>query len=168
MWSGKIDEKTNDSRLTNYGQKRGNTCPMHPNVRKSKNSLSKKQKIDHARSSRGINFIDPKDKEFKDLMKTARRNLEILMPAAMPCETPTNKGSRETCRPVGEHKTKYACIVETDESLRNWMEGAPHRYYQDHIAGKGMNSLSHYNRVHKLIFMSEAMNIWDAKAAVQK
>ena len=36
--------------------------------------------------------------------------------------------------------TKYACIVEADESLRIRMEGAPRRYHEDHIAGKGMNS----------------------------
>ena len=48
------------------------------------------------------------------------------------------------------------------------MEGAPRRYHEDHIAGKGMNSLSHYNLVHKFILMPQAMKIPDAKAAVGK
>ena len=26
----------------------------------------------------------------------------------------------------------------------------PHRYHEDHIAAKGINSLSHYNLVHKI------------------
>ena len=32
-----------------------------------------KPKLDHARSLRGIYFVDPKDEEFKDNMKNARR-----------------------------------------------------------------------------------------------
>ena len=43
----------------------------------------------------------------------------------------------------------------------------PH-YHQDHIAGKGENSLQHYNLVHKFIPMPHAMNIPAAKAAVDK
>ena len=41
-------------------------------------------------------FVDPEDKEFKDIMKKARRKLEIPMPAAMPCETSLCRRSRET------------------------------------------------------------------------
>ena len=43
----------------------------------------------------------------------------------------------------------------------------PH-YHQDHIAGKGENSLQHYNLVHKFIPMSQAINIPPAKAAMDK
>ena len=48
------------------------------------------------------------------------------------------------------------------------MEGGPHRHHEDHIAGKGMTSLSHYILVHKFIPMPQAMKIPDAKAAVDK
>ena len=48
------------------------------------------------------------------------------------------------------------------------MEGAPHRYHEDHIAGKGVNSLSHCNPVHRFIPMPQALNIPDAKAAMEK
>ena len=37
-----------------------------------------------------------------------------------------------------------------------------------HVAGKGDNSLQHYNLVHKLILTSQAMKIPAAKAAVDK
>ena len=43
----------------------------------------------------------------------------------------------------------------------------PH-YHEDHIAGKGENSLQHYNLVHKFIPMPQAMKIPAAKAAVDK
>ena len=39
---------------------------------------------------------------------------------------------------------------------------------EDHIAGKGNNSLQHYNLVHKFIRMPQAMKIPAAKAAVDK
>ena len=46
-----------------------------------------KPKLDNVRRLRGIYFIDPEDWEFKDIMKNARRKLEIPMPAGMPCKT---------------------------------------------------------------------------------
>ena len=50
-------------------------------------------------------------------MKNARRKSDIPMPAAIPCKTSLCRSSRGTCRTVEEHKTKYACTVESDESL---------------------------------------------------
>ena len=41
-------------------------------------------------------------------------------------------------------------------------------HHEDHIAGKGDNSLQHYNLVHKFIPMPQAMTIPAAKAAVDK
>ena len=43
----------------------------------------------------------------------------------------------------------------------------PHNH-EDHIVGKGENSLQHYNLVHKFIPMLQAMKIPAAKAAVDK
>ena len=73
-----------------------------------------------------------------------------------------------TCRATGGHKTKYACILEADESMRIRMEGALRRYHEDHITGKGTNSSSHCNLVQKFIPMPQAMKIPDAKAPVKK
>ena len=50
-------------------------------------------------------------------MKNARRKFEIPMPAAMPCEKAVNCRG-ETCSSIRKRKTKYACIVDADESLR--------------------------------------------------
>ena len=75
---------------------------------------------------------------------------------------------RETCRTSDARKTKYACIVEADESTRKRLEGTLYEDYEDHIAGKGINSLSHYNLVHKFIPMLHAMKIPEGKAAVEK
>ena len=64
---------------------------------------------------------------------------------------------RETCRTVEERKTKYVCTVEADASMRKRMERSPHKNHEDHVAGRGMHSLSHYNLVHKFIPMPEAI-----------
>ena len=52
--------------------------------------------------------------------------------------------------------------------MRNRLEGVPQRYLEDHIAAKGINSLSHYSLERKFIPMPEALKIPDAKAAVEK
>ena len=48
------------------------------------------------------------------------------------------------------------------------MEGSLHKNHEDHVAGKGMNSLSHCNLVRKFIPMPQAVKIPAAKAAVEK
>ena len=126
-----------------------------------------KPKLDNARKLRGIFFIEPGDEEFKRTMKNARRKLAIPMPAATLCWLQLHQRP-ETCGTVGQHKTKYACIAEANESLRIRMEGSQSKNHEEHIAGKGMNSLSHYNLVYKFIPMPEAMKVPDAKAAVEK
>ena len=65
-------------------------------------------------------------------------------------------------------KAKHVCIVEADESTRIRLEGAPFKYHEDHIAAKGMNSLSHYNLVRKFIPMLQAFKIPKAKEAVEQ
>ena len=67
----------------------------------------------------------------------------------------------------GKHKTKYACVVDADESVRRRLEGVPHRYHEYHISAKGINSLSHYYLVHQFNPMPRAFKIPDAKAAVE-
>ena len=46
-----------------------------------------KPKLDNARILRGIYFIDPEDKEFKETIRNDRKKLEIPMAPAMPCKT---------------------------------------------------------------------------------
>ena len=153
-WSGRrLTRKQTTSRPDNVGP------DMWKHVSdESKKKRKEKQKwtiekptLDNARRLRGTYLIDPDDQEFKDIMKNARGKLEVPMPASMPCQIQL-ESFWATCSVGKDCKTKYACMVEADESLRIRMEGAPHRYHEDHIAGKGMNSLSHYNIVHMVLF----------------
>ena len=45
-----------------------------------------KPKLDNVRKLRGIYFIDPNDKGFKEIMKKRKETWEIPMEAAMPCK----------------------------------------------------------------------------------
>ena len=63
-------------------------------------------------------------------------------------------------------KTKLACILEADESARMRMGNSMPHHHEDHIAGKGENSLQQYNLVHKFIPVPQVMNA--AQAAVDK
>ena len=84
------------------------------------------------------------------------------MALAMPCKIMKN------CRSGGSNKVniRLACILEADESTRLRMGESLPNHHEDHVAGKGDNSLQHYNLVHKFILMPQAMNIPAAKAAV--
>ena len=88
-----------------------------------------KPKLDNARRLRGIFFIEPDYEEFKRTMKKARRKLEIPMPAAMPSRIQLHQ-HWETCGTVGQRKTRYACIVEADESMRIRMERSQSKNHQ--------------------------------------
>ena len=48
------------------------------------------------------------------------------------------------------------------------MEGSLPNHHEDHIAGKGDNSVQPNNLVHKFLPMPQAMKISAAKAAVDK
>ena len=73
-------------------------------------------KLDNARRLRGIYFIDPEDKEFKETIMNARKKLETPMALAMPCETSKKCQHGETRGKPNEFKSKLACILEASES----------------------------------------------------
>ena len=58
--------------------------------------------------------------------------------------------------------------MEACESTRLCMGEPLPNHHEDHIAGKGNNSLQHYNLLHKFIPMPQARKIPAAKAAVDK
>ena len=125
---------------------------------------NEKLHLENARKLRGIYVIDPEDKEFKETIKNARKKLETSVAPAMPCKIVKNCGSGAS----NKIKTKLACILEADESTRMRMGNSIPHNHEDHIAGKGENSLQHYNLVHKFIPMPQALKIPAAKAAVDK
>ena len=120
--------------------------------------------LDKGRKLRRILFIDPEDKEFKETIKNARKKLEAPVAPAKLWRTIRIVG---VVHPI-KVKSKFACILEVSESTRLRMGESLPTHHEDHIAGKGDNSLQHYNLVHKFIPMPQAMKIPAAKAAVDK
>ena len=55
-------------------------------------------------------------------------------------------------------KTKFACILEADESIRMRVGNSIPHHHENHFAGKGDNSLQQYNFVHKVIPLPQALN----------
>ena len=101
-------------------------------------------------------------------MKNARKKFETPTSPAMPCKTSKKSKNGETRGKTNEMKSNLACILEASESTRLRMEESLPNYHEDHVAGKGDNSLQHYNLFHKIIRMPQAMKIPAAKAAVDK
>ena len=52
----------------------------------------------------------------------------------------------------------YDCVVESHESIRHRAESLQSKNHEDHIAGKGFTSMTHYNLVQKFIPMPQTMN----------
>ena len=123
--------------------------------------FNEKPKLSNARKLRGIYFIDLEDKEFKE----TSRMLTPVAPA-VPCKTSKKIQIWATRGKCNETKSKLAYILEASEAARLCMEESLPNYHEDHIAGKGDNSLQHYNLVHKFIPVPQAMKIPAAKAAV--
>ena len=106
--------------------------------------------------------------EFKEIIENARKKLETPMAPALPCKTSKKSKHGETRGKTNEFKSKLACILEASQSTRLRMEESLPNYHEDHVAGRGDNSLQHYNLVHEFILMHQAMKIPAAKAAVDK
>ena len=102
-----------------------------------------KPKLDNARKLRGIYFNDPEDKEFKETIKNARKKLETPMAPAVPCKISKNSQHGATRGKSNEIKSKFKCILEDSESTRLRMGESLPNHHEDHIAGKGDNSLQH-------------------------
>ena len=57
-------------------------------------------------------------------------------------------------------KTVYGCPVESHESTWQRVESSQLKNHEDHIAGKGFTSISHYDLVHKFIPMPAVDQEW--------
>ena len=78
------------------------------------------------------------------------------MAPAMPCKTCKKSKHVETSK-TDDFKSKFSCILEASESTRMRMKECLPNFHEDHIAGRGDNSLQRYNLVHKFIPMPQAM-----------
>ena len=73
----------------------------HAKLKEKQKWSNEKLHLENARKLRGIYFIDPEDKEFKETIKNARKKLETSVALAMPC-----KIMKKTCGSGASNKIK--------------------------------------------------------------
>ena len=165
MWSGeRLTREQLTSRPDHLWPELWKSMGKHVKLKEKQKWSEEKLHLENARKLCGIYLIDPEDTEFKETIKKACKKLETSVAPAMPCKIMKNYGSGAS----NKIQTKLACILEAEESTRMHVGNSIPPNHEDHIAGKGENSLQHYNLVHKFIPMPQAMKIPAAKAAVGK
>ena len=167
MWSGwRLTKRQATSRPDHLWPEIWRSMSRNAKMKEKQNWASERPKLENARKLRGMYFIDPEDKDFAKIIQNARKKLEIQ--TLLLCPARGQKSGTMTCIQKDDHKSRLTCILEANETERLRMEGIEPRIHEDHIAGKGDNSLHHYNLVHKFIPMPQAMNLLAAKEAVDK
>ena len=157
MWSGeRLTRKQLTSRPDHLWPEFWENLGRNSKLKERQKWSLEKPQLDNARRLRGIYFIDPEDKEFKETIKNARKKLETSVAPAMLCKISKNN---QNCGSGASNKikTKLACILEASESRRLRMGETLPTHHEDHVAGKGDNSLQHYNLVYQFIPMPLAM-----------
>ena len=103
-------------------------------------------------SREGLTFIDPDDKEYSDILKSARRKMERPMAPAMPCKRDGQlSGITKVVQSNGseeEFKTICGCMVESHESARQRANSTQSKIHEDRVAGEGFTSMTQ-SRCHK-------------------
>ena len=85
----------------------------HAKLKEKQKWSHEKLHLDNARKLRGIYFIEPENKDFKETIKNARKKLETRVAPAVPCKImKKNCGSGAS----NKIKSKHACISEVSES----------------------------------------------------
>ena len=164
MWPGwRLTRKQLTSRPDHLWPELWKSMGKHAKLKEKQMWSDEKLHLENARKLRGI-YFDPEDTELKETIKNARKKLETSVALAMPCKL----GKIMLMVHPTKLKQNFSCILEADESTRMRMGNSIPQYYKNHIAGKGENSLQHYNLVHKFFLMPQVMRIPAAKAAVDK
>ena len=83
-------------------------------MKEKQNWASEKRELENVRKLQDISFIDPEDKEFADIIKNARKKLEVQTASAVPCKRTTSRNG-VTCVQKDDHKSKLTCILEAEE-----------------------------------------------------
>ena len=100
---GYLQENKQPLAQTLYGQMCGRISLMKRKKKAKQKCAIARPKLGNARQLKGIFLLSQTMKKFKLTIKAARRELEVPMPAAMPCKIPI-KSSGETHRNLGKRR----------------------------------------------------------------
>ena len=84
----------------------------HALLREKHKWAIEKPERDNVRRLRGIYFINPEDKEFKETINNARKKLDTPVAPTTLCKISNNNQNRENRGKLNETKSKIACILE--------------------------------------------------------
>ena len=91
MWSGsRLTRKQLTSRPDCLWPELWTKLGRNAQLKERQKWSHEKPKLDNARKLRGMYFIDPEDREFKETVKNARKKLETPVAPAMPCKMSKN------------------------------------------------------------------------------
>ena len=118
-------------------------------------------RIDEARSSRDTPFeLDPKDTEFPKLLKELEEKLKQPKAPAMPCVSVFACSAVASGRPKTEDKKEKKSDQQKIEDID--------RIHREHFAPRGDVSSEWFACVHTPLPIPKALQIPDAKAALEK
>ena len=102
MWSGeRLTRKQLTSRPDHLWPELWKSMGKHANLKEKQKWSDDKLHVENGRKLRGIFFIDPEDKKFKETIKNARKKLETPVAPAMPC-----KILKKNCESGGSNKVR--------------------------------------------------------------
>ena len=114
MWSEeRLTRKQLTSRPDHLWPELWKSMGKHANLKEKQKRSEEKIHLENARKLRGIYFIDPEDKEFKETIKNARKKLETPMAPAMPCKTSKKSKHGKTRGKTNELKIKTCVYLES-------------------------------------------------------
>ena len=96
-----------------------------------------KPKLENARQLTGIFFIEPNDEEFTQTHSESRSWKVGSSNDSSYALQSTDKEQWRNSNNIWKRKTKYACVVDVDESTRPRLEGSGHKPHQYHTLQKG-------------------------------
>ena len=165
LWSGwRLTRKQLTSRPDHLWPELWEKMGKNAKLKERQKWSHQKPKLDNARKLLRIYFIDLEDKDSRKPSRMLVRNWKhqwLPLCLARKARTVSITVNRDKSNKV---KSKLACILEASESTRLRMGDSLPNHHKDHIAGKGDNSLQHYNLVHKSIPLHRDMKIPAAKA----
>ena len=122
---------------------------------------------ENARKLRSIYFVVPEDEEYTEITKHASRKLQVRVDAGVPCKKKQQQKARPAARKLERgdmHPTRFqnrSVHVSWGlvNPLDNFLEPSLPKDHEDHVAGKGNNTMAHYNELHKFVLMPQATKL---------
>ena len=111
MWSGeRLIRKQLTSRPDHLWPELWTKLGRNAQQKERQKWSNEQPQLDNVRRLRGIYFIVPEDKEFKETIKNARKKLETPVAPALPCKTSKNSQHVVTCGKSNKIISKLACF----------------------------------------------------------